>query len=93
MGAWVLNTSENPEGTLLEKTEECDRYVSRVGKAIGHTTTTRKRQCSTTTNCYIINFDTLIDKETDNQVFWVLARHKCRKCEDVYCGPIWYFKE
>ncbi|CAK9198489.1 unnamed protein product [Sphagnum troendelagicum] len=28
MGAWVLTTSENPGGTLLEKTEECDRYVN-----------------------------------------------------------------
>jgi hypothetical protein len=37
--------------------------------------------------------DTLIEKETNNQVFWVLARHKCIKGEDVYCGPIWYFNE
>jgi hypothetical protein len=37
--------------------------------------------------------DTLIEKETNSQVFWVLARHKCKKSEDVYCGPIWYFKE
>jgi len=37
--------------------------------------------------------DTLIEKETNSQVSWVLARHKCRKGEDVYCGPIWYFKE
>jgi hypothetical protein len=31
--------------------------------------------------------DTLIEKETNSQVFWVLVKHKCKKC-DVYCGPI-----
>jgi hypothetical protein len=28
MSAWVLNTSASPGGTLLEKIEECDRYVN-----------------------------------------------------------------
>jgi hypothetical protein len=37
--------------------------------------------------------DTLIEKETNSEVFWVFVKHKCRKSEDVYCGPIWYFKE
>jgi hypothetical protein len=37
--------------------------------------------------------DTLIEKETNSQVFWVLVRHKCKKVENVYYGPIWYFEE